>query len=306
MDAFTGMQAFHAVVEAGGFAAAGIRLGVSRALVSKRVAALERALGARLLARTTRQVALTEAGAAFHRRAAAILGDFEEARAELGALQAEPTGTLKVSAPMSFGTRYLAPLLGPFLAACSGVELQLVLNDRTVDLLADGFDVGIRIGTLRDSTLIARKLAVTRHLLCAAPAYLARHGTPRRPAELAQHRCLHYGYLPTGTRWRFTGPGGPAHVTVRPVLTANNGDVLARAAVDGQGLVLAPDFIVAEDVRAGRLVPLLKPYRAPESAISAIWPAGVPPTAKLRRFVDHLAGGLADPPWLNADLTPAR
>jgi len=306
LDTFAGMRAFHAVVESGGFAAAAAKLGISRALVSKRVAALEQELGARLLSRTTRRVALTEAGAAFHRRGAELLGGFDQARAELSELQEEPTGTLKVNAPMSFGTRYLAPMLGGFLAACPGVGLQLVLNDRFVDLLEEGFDVAIRIGALRDSSLIARKLAPTRNLLCAAPDYLARHGTPRRPSDLADHRCLHYGYLSSGTRWRFTGPRGPAHVTVRPVMTANNGDVLARAAADGQGIVLGPDFIVADDLAAGRLVPLLRAFRPSENAIHAVWPAGAAPTAKLRRFIDHLAAHFADPPWVSASLTTAR
>lgn len=306
MDTFAGMQAFHAVVEAGGFAAAAVKLGVSRALVSKRVAGLEQELETRLLARTTRRVALTEAGAAFHRRCADLLVGFEQARAELGELREEPTGTLKVNAPMSFGTRYLAPLVGSFLSACPGVGLQLVLNDRFVDLLEEGFDVAIRIGALRDSSLIARKLAPTRNVLCAAPDYLARHGTPRQPSDLTSHRCLHYGYLSSGTRWRFVGPRGPAHVTVRPVVTANNGDVLARAAVDGQGIVLGPDFIVADDLAAGRLVPLLRAFQPSENAIHAVWPAGAAPTAKLRRFVDHLAAHLVDPPWISPGLTSGR
>jgi DNA-binding transcriptional LysR family regulator len=297
MDALAGMQAFNAVVESGGFAAAATRLGLSRALISKRVAALERALGARLLARTTRRVAITEAGAAFHRRSAGILANFEEARAELGELQAEPRGTLKVSAPMSFGTLYLGPLIGPFLAQCPGLSIELTLNDRFVDLLEDGVDVAIRIGTLRDSTLVARRLAGTRHVLCAAPAYLKRHAAPHQPADLADHRCLHYGYLSGGPRWRFAGPERSASVAIRPVLTANNGDVLRAAALDGQGIVLLPDFIIARDLKAGRLVGLLPGWRPPESAVHAIRPAGALLTAKVRRFIDFLAGRFARPPW---------
>jgi DNA-binding transcriptional LysR family regulator len=297
LDAIAGMQAFNAVVEAGGFAAAATRLGLSRALVSKRIAALERSLGARLFARTTRRVAMTEAGAAFHRRATGILANFEEARAELHELQAEPRGTLKVNAPMSFGTLHLAPLIGPFLAQCPGLSIELVLNDRVTDLLAEGVDVAIRIGSLRDSSLVVRRLAATRHVLCAAPAYLKRHGTPRQPSDLAVHRCLHYGYLAGGPRWRFTGPQGPASVAIRPALTANNGEVLRVAARDGQGIVLSPDFIVAGDLTAGRLVALMPGWRPPESAVHALRPAGVTMTAKVRRFIDFLAERLARPAW---------
>jgi len=297
MDPFAGMQAFHAVIDTGGFAAAATRLGLTRALVSKRVAALERLLGTRLLARTTRRVAPTEAGAAFHIRAGAMLEAYEAARAELGELQAEPTGTLKVNAPMSFGTMYLAPLLVPFMTECPGLRVQLTLNDRFTDLLEEGADVAIRIGALRDSSMITRRLAGGTHVLCAAPAYLRQHGTPEKPADLAQHRCLHYSNLSGGPRWRFTGPDGAESVAIRPVLTANNGEVLRTAALAGQGIVLAPDFMVPRDLAAGRLVALLPGYQTPESSVHAIWPAGATLTAKLRRFVDFLAARFATPPW---------
>jgi len=297
MDPFAGMQAFHAVIETGGFAAAAARLGVTRAVVSKRVAALERQLGTRLLARTTRRVAPTEAGVAFHIRAGQILAAFEAARAELGELQAEPTGTLKVNAPMSFGTMYLAPLLGPFMSDCPGLQVQLTLNDRFTDLLEEGADLAIRIGALRDSSMISRRLAGGGHVACAAPSYLKRHGMPKTPAELAQHRCLHYSYLSSGARWRFTGPYGVESVAIRPVLTANNGEVLRTAALDGQGIVLAPDFMVPKELATGRLVPVMTGYQGPELSIHAIWPAGATLTAKLRRFVDFLVARFAMPPW---------
>ena len=301
MDPLDGLRTFAAVAESGGFSAAAARLRATRGVVSKRLAALERQLGVQLLQRTTRRVALTEAGHAFHRKATQILAAYDEARTEIGELQGGPRGTLKVSAPMSFGIRYLAPVIGPFMAECGELKIELALNDRSVDLLEEGFDVGIRIGALRDSSLVARRLAPVAQLLCAAPAYLERHGAPRRPADLERHRCLHYGHASGGTRWRFAGARGSAAITVQPVLTANNGDVLRQVALDGGGIAMLPDFLVGPDVTAGRLVALLPAWRTPEAAVQAVWPAGRIMTAKLRRFVDFLRRRFAAPPWQLAD-----
>ena len=300
MDRFASLRAFVAVVNAGSFARAAERLGLSRAMVSKHVQLLEDRLGARLLQRTTRRLSLTEAGRGFHGRAERLLADLDEAEAAVASESTAPRGTLRISAPVSFGAGWVAPALARFLAAHEGLAADLVLNDRVVDLVEEGFDLAIRIGRLPDSSLIARRLAPCRVTLVAAPAYLAARERPRAPADLAGHNCLGYAYQSTGDTWRFVPSGGGAAVAVRVrgSLDANNGEALAAAAREGIGIALLPTFLVGEDIRRGRLTCLLDGWEPETLGVHAIYPQSRHLSAKVRGFVDFLAARFGPaPPW---------
>lgn len=298
MDRLDGMIAFVAVAEAGSFTTAAEKLGLSRALVSKRVAALEMALGARLLNRTTRQVSLTGAGSEFLERCRGIVGAFEEAATAVQRQRLDPAGSLRVNAPMSFGILHLAPALVDFMRSYPRLQVQLALTDRFVDLIDEGFDVAVRIGRLKDSSLVVRRLAPARRILCASPAYLAGRPPIAHPCDLLQHRCLHYGYLASGTTWQLRGPEGDHRVAIVPAFCANNGEVLMQAAIEGLGIVLLPTFLCGEAVGAGRLARVLPAYQPPEIAINAIWPSNRMLPAKVRAFVDFLVERFAGvPSW---------
>lgn len=302
MDRLDLVQAFAAVAETGSFSAAAVRLGLARALVSKRVAALERRLGARLLARTTRRVGLTGEGSAFLPHARKILAEYQEGVDELARRRGEPHGRLRLSAPMSFGMRHLGPVLASFAEQFPALKIELTLGDRFVDLVEEGLDLALRIGDLPDSSLIARLLAPIRIVLAAAPAYLDRHGAPREPAELARHRCLHYGYLATGQRWHLERAGRRETVTVDDRFVANNGDTLAGAAEAGLGIVLLPTFILGDALRSGRLVRVLDGWEVPRFALYAVWPSGGRPPTRVRALVDFLLGRFGDPPYWDAGI----
>jgi len=292
-DALPGMAIFAAVVDAGGFTAAARVLGLSKSAVSKHVSGLEDRLGVRLLARTTRRLSLTEAGARYVERCRRVVAEAEAAEAEVGLARDRPSGRLRVTAPVSYGMRRLADPVADFLADFPDLEIELVLNDRAVDLIEEGFDVAMRIGVLRDSTLIARRLAPIEVETAAAPAYLDRHGEPATPAELSGHACLGYSYLDGGTVWSFRGPAGPARRRFKPRLLANNGDVLAAAAVRGEGVVQMPRFILEDRIAAGQLRPILAAWRPPAHGLYAVYPAGRPLPAKTRAFIDFVAQALA-------------
>jgi DNA-binding transcriptional LysR family regulator len=297
MDRLDGFKAFVTVVETGSFTAAASKLDLSRALISKRIAALEEDLGARLLNRTTRRLSVTGPGAAFHDRCVRILAEFEAANAELQSQQIEPTGMLKINAPMTFGTMHLTPAVVHFMQAHPKLQVQLTLNDRFVDLIDEGYDIGIRIGALADSSLTARRLAPVRRVLCASPAYVDGAGKPAHPTELGRHRCLHYGYLATGTRWRLSGPDGEHAAEIRPCLCVNNGEALMRAALGGLGVALLPTFICGAELQDGQLIRLMPDYEPPEIAVNAIWPTNRMLTTKVRRFIDFLVGHFGDRPY---------
>ena len=289
MDNLADVAVFVRVVERGSFTLAADELELSRAAVSKYVSRLEDRLGARLLHRTTRRLSLTEAGAALFEASRGALESIEEAEETVAQLQSEPRGRLRVSAPMSFGILHLGPAMAEFARLHPRVTLDVRLDDRFVNLVEEGVDVAVRIGTLTDSSLIARKVATTRSVACAAPAYLAEHGEPEAPEDLAAHECLLYSYLSTANVWRFTAPDGrDIPVAVNGRIRINNGIVLAEAAAAGQGIVLAPSFYVAPMLRDGRLVRVLAGYRLPELGIHAVYPQRehVPP--KVRAFVDFL------------------
>lgn len=298
MDRFASMEAFVRVVDAGSFTRAAERLGVTRAAVSKHVRQLEEHLGVRLLNRTTRQVALTETGATFYERATSILDDMAEAELAASRLNEEPRGVLRVAAPMSFGTLHLADAIGDFMTHWPDVTVQLSLNDRFVDLIEEGFDVGVRIGNLSDSSLIARKIAPMPIVLCAAPDYLRKHGAPASPDELRKHDCLHYGNLETGGSWKLEDRSGTTRsVNITSRICVNNGDVLRKVALAGQGIALLPSFLILDDVRAGTLSHVLPAYTAPEASLYALYPPNRYLAAKVRVFIDHLVAFAGANQW---------
>ncbi len=302
MDTLTGMALFAKVVETGGFSAAAVALGRSKSAVSKQVARLEERLGARLLNRTTRRLALTEVGAAYYERCTRILAEVEEAERAVGHLHAEPRGTLRVSVPVSFGIAHVAPALPAFMDRYPDLAVDLTFGDRIVDLIDEGFDAAVRIARLPESTLVARRLAPFRRVVCAAPAYWRRHGVPDRPQDLTEHQCLRYAYLQTGDDWPFRGPAGAFSVTVSGRLRTNNGDALRAAAVAGLGVCLSPTFIVADDLRAGRLQTVLADFEEGDLAVYAVYPHSRHLSAKVRAFVDFLAERFGPKPYWDAGL----
>ena len=299
MDRLTSMSIFVKVVAHHSFAEAARELGLSRAAISKHVVALEQSLGANLLNRTTRRLSLTEVGAAVYERYTRILEEIDEVERNVGALQTNPRGVLRITAPVSFGIPHLAPAIIDYLARYPDVSIDMVLNDRTVDLIEEGFDLAVRIGHLVDSTLIARRIAPIRFALCAAPSYLKFHGEPRRPADLTRHNCLEFSYRQTGTEWHFTGPDGTEEsVRVSGRLKVNNPQVLHTAALNGDGVEFDPTFIVGADIATGRLVELMPDYKPIETDLSLVYPPGRQLSAKVRSFVDFLAARFAgEPDW---------
>jgi len=297
MDKLTGMAVFARVVEANSFTEAARRLGMSKAAVSKQISRLEERLGARLLNRTTRRLSLTEVGAAFYERCARIMVEAEDAELAVTRLHAEPRGTLRVDAPVNFGLRYLAPLLPDFMARYPELAVDITFNDRFMDLVDEGYDMAVRIAHLADSSLIARKLAESPRMVCAAPRYWEAHGRPGVPADLARHNCFDYSYLTTRNEWRFRGPEGPVAVRVSGTLHSNNGDVLRAAAVAGLGVVLMPVFMAHDDLVAGRLEPVLREFEEPPPGIHAVYPHNRHLSAKVRAFVDYLVDAFDPVPW---------
>ncbi|MDX2201889.1 MAG: LysR family transcriptional regulator [Hyphomicrobiaceae bacterium] len=300
LDRITGMQVFQRVAALGSLSAAARALHMSQTMATKHVAALEARLGTRLLYRSTRRLTLTEAGRAYLEASERILADLAAADEAASAAHVEARGTLRLNVPVSFGILEVAPLLPAFSRRHPGLAVDLGLNDRHVDLLEEGWDMAVRIGSMRDSTMQARRLAPVRLAVCASPAYLAARGIPRAVRDLRHHDCLSYTLarsMGVG-RWAF-GRDGRTLVQVRGSLQANNGDALVAAAVAGQGIIYQPTFLVARELRAGRLVslPLDKaPFEL--AGIYAVYPAGRAPPAKVRAMVDFLSASFQPvPPW---------
>jgi DNA-binding transcriptional LysR family regulator len=298
MDRFQAISTFVRVVETGSFVRAAERLDVSVSAVSRQVAELETHLQARLLNRTTRRLSLTEAGRAFYERSLQLLADLDEAEQAALAGTAAPRGTLRMSCAISFGTRHLAPAVASFLARYPDVRIDVELSDRAADLVDEGFDLAVRIGIIGSQQLVGRRIATTQLVCCAAPAYLARHGEPTTPADLARHTCLTYEYLPVRHTWRFVDADGTEHsVRIGGRLHANNGRFLEAMAVEGFGIVAEPDFIVGPDVRAARLVRILRGYTMSVSPIYVVYPSRRHLSAKVRAFTEHLASAFVRPAW---------
>jgi len=290
MDRFQSFSTFAKVVELGSFAAAAGRLDVSTSAVSRQVADLEAHLEVRLLNRTTRRLSLTEAGQAFYERCVLLLADLEDTEASVRSEAVAPKGTLRVTCGVTFGERYLAPAVAEFAGRHPQVAFDIDLSDRTVDLVEEGFDLSIRIGPVGQQALVARRIGDTQLVCCAAPSYLARRPAPNTPDDLQQHECFAYTYAATASAWTFEGPDGARHTPrINFRHRANNGRMLAAMAVAGVGITLEPDFIVATQVRAGRLIRVLPGYEPPRSPISAVYPSRRHLSAKVRSFVDFLA-----------------
>ncbi len=283
------IEAFVQVLESGGFRAAAQRMALTASAVSKRVRSLEERLGARLLHRTTRRVAPTDVGRALFERARGILDDLEEAESAVAALQTEPRGALHVGAPMDFGRRHLAQPLAAFAAAHPGVSLTVSLTDRFVDVVAEGFDVVLRIGRLTDSSLVARRLAPCRRVLVAAPAYLERRGTPASAADLARHELVEYTLESVGA-WSLDGE----RVKPRERHRADNGEMVRALVLAGQGLALLPTFLVGDDLRDGALVELLPGRLDADLVIHAVTPHRKLLSAKVRLLIEHLRASFAE------------
>ena len=307
MDRFAAINAFTRVVETGSFARAADRLGVSVSSVSRHVTELEAHLGARLLNRTTRSLSLTEAGRAFHERSVQLLTDLEEAEASASAGAVVPRGTLRLTCGVSFGTLYLAPAIADFTARYPDMCFDVELSDRTVDLVDEGFDVAVRIGPVGGQNLVARRVGSTQLVCCASPDYLARHGEPRTPADLAQHQCLIYEYAPQRDLWPFVDAAGHASgVRIGGTLHANNGAFLATLALAGRGVTYEPDFIVGPDVRAGRLVPILRRFAPAASSIHVVYPSRRHLSAKVRAFAEFVIERFREPGWSIDCIASAR
>jgi DNA-binding transcriptional LysR family regulator len=289
MDRLGAIQVFSQVVESGSFAKAADRLGLSTSATSRQVADLEAHLQTRLLNRTTRRVSLTESGRAFYERAVQLLADLKEAEQESARAAVVPRGTIRLTTSVNFGVRHLAPAIAEFLAAHAEVRFDVSLSDRIVDLVEEGFDLGVRIGSAGSENLVARKLGETRLVPCASPQYLLAHPPPKTPEDLADHNCFTYEYVTPRNVWRFRDSSGRERaVRISGTLHSNNGDLLAEVAARGAGIVFEPAFIVGPEVRAGRLVPLLQEFTSPPVPIYAVYPSRKHLSAKVRRFVDFL------------------
>ena len=289
MDRLAAIQIFAQVVEAGSFAKAADRLGLSTSAASRQVADLESHLQTRLLNRTTRRVSLTESGQQFYERAVQLMTDLAEAEQEASSAAVVPRGTIRLTTSVNFGVRHVAPAIAEFLERYPDVRFDVSLSDRVVDLVEEGLDLAIRIGAPVADNLVARKLGETRMVPCASPGYLAKHAAPKTPEDLAHHNCFTYEYVSPRHVWRFRDRSGAERaVRVAGRLHSNNGDLLAEVAARGTGIVFEPAFIVGPEVRAGRLVPLLQDFVPPPVPIYALYPSRKHLSAKVRRFVEFL------------------
>jgi DNA-binding transcriptional LysR family regulator len=296
MNKLLQMQVFAEVVRAGSFVSAAEGLGISKAAVSRHVGELEARLNVRLLQRTTRRLSLTEEGQVFHARCIEVLASVGEAEDEVSSQTGTASGQLRISAPTTFGVRHLAPLWGAFRQRHPKVTLDITLADRVVDLVEEGYDLAVRIGRLADSSLVSRKLATTRMVLCASPRYLKAHGTPTHPHDLAGHSVLAYSYWSDKDEWQFAGPEGPVSVRTQPWLNTNSGDTCRAAALADQGVVLQPSFLVDEDLAAGTLVELMPEFKAVQLGIYAVYPTRKHVPAKVRVLIEFLAECFDDEP----------
>ena len=297
MDKLLEMQVFAAVVDAGSFVGASDALEMSKPAVSRYVAELESRLGVRLLNRTTRKLSLTEEGDVFYARCKALLDNVEEAEAEITARKGEAAGLLKVTAPQTFGLLYLAPLWALFMARHPKVRVDVMLSDRVTDLVEEGFDLAVRIARLPSSSLVSRKLATTRMILCASPAYLKRRGQPKTPADLVNHEIASYSLLSMGETWEFDGPDGHVVAPVSPRLRSNSGDTCRAVALAHGGIILQPSFLVGADIRAGTLVELMPEFRSIRLDMFAVYPSRKFVSPKVRLLIDFLVETFRRPPW---------
>lgn len=297
MDRIEAMRTFVTVVNEGSFTSAADRLAMSPQLASKYVSQLEQHLGVRLLNRTTRKLHLTEAGARYHQHAQQVLDDINDMENQLGDLQTQARGLLRISAPVSFATRHMARLLSDFQSAHPDVGIDLQLNDRKVDIVEEGFDIALRIGHLKSSSLIAKRIAPVRLVLCASPDYLAKYGTPESPDELTNHRYLQYSYLdPEASPAVLKGFHGSARDSSRDMIS-NNGDVLVAAAIAGAGIALQPTFISGAAIKEGALQIILPDDEPEPMSLYAVYAHRQLLASKVRSFIDFIDGYFGEPPY---------
>ncbi len=295
MDRFDAMRLFLRVAELGSFSAVALQAGVARSVVTRQIAALEAHLGVKLMARSTRRLALTSAGSAYLEKCRVILNLVEAAEADVAAERLTPRGNIRISLPLSFGLRRLAPLLLDFSQRHPEVSLDMDYSDRRINLIEEGIDLAIRITRRLEPGDVARKIGTGRMLVVAAPEYLARHGRPQHPAELAHHECLGYASVGSPLPWQFMVDGQLESFPVRSRINANNGDVLTEAAAQGLGITLQPDFIAAGYLDAGRVERILADFAIPELGIYAMLPSNRHVPHRVRVLMDALAAALAAP-----------
>ncbi len=294
----TDMSAFVRAVELGGFSLAARDLGLTPSAISKLVTRLEDRLGVRLLNRTTRRLALTPEGEAYFHRAQRILSDISEAENEVAQFRVEPRGLLRINVGTAFGMHQLAPALPDFLGRHPEVQVELTITDRVVDLIEEGADLGIRLGTLGDSSLVARPICQVERVVCAAPAYLRRHGVPRKPDELKAHNCLSMTHAPGLRRWPFATGEGVKHVEVGGNASASSADALLQLALQGLGVIRLSDVIVGAAIRAGTLVPILEDLHHSEPLpLHAVHPQGRHRSPRVAAMVEFLVERFAEAPW---------
>lgn len=305
MDTLAGMRLFAETVDSGSFSGASRKLGMAPSSVARGIGALEDTLGVRLLNRTTRRLSLTEAGRLYHERSRRILADIEEARLSVAQLEAAPRGMLRISLPVVFGRLHIIPALPDFLSTYPDLQVDISMTDAYVDLVEEGIDVAVRIGELRDSSLIQRKLAPSRRVLCASPAYLERVGRPACPAALRDHTALLYKSSGSRAVWRFRDAAGDHEIQVDGSLRANNADALHIAALAGVGITVLPVFMVGPDIRRGALEVIFPEVQfsqtSLDSSIYAVFPYGRHLSPKVRAFVDFLAGRFGPEPYWEVD-----
>lgn len=299
MDTIAYIPFFVAVTEAGSFTKAAGKLGVTKSAVSRRISDLEEELGVQLLQRSTRRLSLTEAGERYLVHARRALHEAEHAQDAASELQRLPRGRLRLNAPMSFGRLHVAPAIPDFLARYPDIQIDMTMEDRAVDLVEGGYDLAIRVGTLADSSMVARKLTTSRNVICASPAYVAAHGAPATPEALRDHDCLLYSYYSGANEWTFIRDGRPESVRVTGSYRVNNSEALREAVLQGAGIARIPTFIVGPDIAEGRLQRPLSEYHMPSQDIYAIWPERQYMPAKVRLFIDFLREriGASDPVW---------
>ncbi|AWK85478.1 LysR family transcriptional regulator [Azospirillum thermophilum] len=302
MDRLDELQVFLAIVDEGSLAGAARKLQRSAPAVTRTLARLEEQIGVRLVERTTRRLAPTDAGRRLADHARRLLGDFEEAMRDVAGDMAMPRGTLRVTAPLMFGRMHVLPCVTGFLDEHPAVEVDLLLSDRNLDLIDEGLDVAVRIGTLAESGLIARRIGQVRRVLVASPAYLERRGTPRDPAELAGHDIIHFASRPQPREWRFRTPEGERTVRISPRLTVSQGDAALWAAREGRGITAALSYQVAEDVASGRLVRLLRSFDPAVRPVHLVFPSARLMPPRVRAFLDYATRRLSVLPVLNEEV----
>lgn len=293
------MQVFAKVVEAGSFTGAGRLLGLPKSTVSRRLAELEAGLGARLLERTTRRLRLTEVGETYHAACVRVMAEAEAAQQAVMETRRAPHGVLRITAPQVFGEAFMTPVIATFLAQWPAVEVDVVLTDQILDLVANRIDLAIRAGQMPDSSFIARKLGSADSICCASPAYLEARGAPRVPTDLEGHDCLMLRLGSQKPRWTFTGPDGEISVLVEGRFRVNSFPMVHQAALAGLGIARMPTFLCANDLASGRLVPLLDGYSSPAGSLFAVFPSSRHLSPKVRAFLDLLFEHFGDaPPWM--------